>query len=242
MSKNSQKDLSEPYYRKFGKPAWYKKQVHFPDGRHPYTDLFCDDVVAEIIRKIDPKLKPDVKVLRSDLQDLAHDYLVAAQSAPFGIGGGPKNLTRDQRKRFLKPQVVNPARKLLRALAEENAHQFFEWPDDKIGSDPSREMLVSELTRLLERVDCVLEGLTERQGDSGDTLTEFKLDFTNALRMVYQKHYPTLPAHISEYDRAKRPMSEYFKFLCLCSKEIFKDELVLAVELIDSVTEPQRKR
>ncbi len=204
--------------------------------------MFNDEFISELVQKISPTYKPNEKALQADLRDLAYDYLAAACSAPFGIGGGPKKLSRDERRRFLQTHVVNPAGKLLDALAKDNAHFFFEWTDEKTGPNPNRDRLIQELEHLVDRVTVVVEGLEERANDGTDALTEFKLDFANALRMEFKKHYPTLPSHVSAYDRAERPASEYFNFLRMCSKEIFKGELVLAVELVDSVTEPKRKR
>lgn len=168
--------------------------------------------------------------------------MVAAFSAPFGIKGGPKGMTRDQRKRWLEPNILRPARKLLETLSIENAHHLFEWPEDRIGPDPNKLALTRELTRLLDRVGAVYDGIEERETDGSDVLTEFKKDFANALTLVFMKHYPKLPAHISQYDTAKRPSSEYFKFLRLCANEIFKGDLVPAVDLVDGITEPNRKR
>lgn len=199
-------------------------------------------MLAKIVHKMGPKYKPDLDTLQAELRDLAHDYLIAALSAPFGIGGGPENMNRNERKRFLEPHVLNPARTLLEALSEENEHKFFEWPDEKIGPDPNKPLLIQELKRLIHRVEIVNAGQIERQGDGSDALTEFKMDFADALRMVFKKHFPALPAFVSPHDRAKRPSSEYFNFLRMCCDEIFKGDLVLAVELVDGVTGPKRKR
>lgn len=242
MSKSSQKKKDKPIYRDHGKPAWYREQPQFPKGRDPYTDLFKDDMVAEIIRSISTKMKPDLKALQADLRHVAHDYLIVALTAPFGIRGGPKGMTRDQRKRWLESNILKPARKLLSALSVEHNHQLFEWSEDRIGHDPDKEALIRELERLLKRVDAVHSGIAERGNDRTDVLTEFKMDFADALRELFMKHYPDLPNFISEYDTAKRQASEYYKFMRLCADEVFKGDLVLAVDVVDGITVPKRKK
>lgn len=242
MSKSTSKNKAEPYYRKFGKPVWYRNALGFPKGRDPYHDLFNDEFISELVEKISVKYKPDQKVLQADLRDLAHDYLTAAYSAPFGIGDGPASLTRDERIRFLESDVINPARKLLNSLSDKEAHQFFEWPEDRIGEDPDKAILVRQLTRILYRANNILDSVIDRQNDGSDVLSEFKIEVASGLEMVFVDHYPELPAQISPHDRASAPHSEFFIFLRRCSDQIFKGDLVLSVGLIDSATRPRRKR
>jgi hypothetical protein len=162
--------------------------------------------------------------------------MASALSTPLGFTDGPAKKTPHQRKRWLKTNIVGPARKLLAALSDSNSPMLSEWPEKMVAPAPDRTQLVGQLAALGERVEELIAQLDDRKSDGSDFNTEFRTDLANALTEIFEEYFPDLTAARSGYDKTSLTQSPYASFMRLCSEEIFPNDRGLSGGLIDEVS------
>lgn len=226
MSENSS---NQPYYLRYRELGWL-------DRRLPETpDFFPDKLIKRICREVGADEETDQEVFSNELREIAKSYWVAAMSSPLKIGKGPKLVSPDERIRKLSSTVLNPAKKLLDALAEENLSLFSEWPDKLPSQAPDRAHLLKELNLLIGRVRDLSEVLDDRKRKGWSLSHEFKIDLANALTDVFERHFLTVPATRSGYDRTPTPSSGYRHFMTECGSEIFGSGFSISGSILDEV-------
>lgn len=185
------------------------------------------------------KSPPNSPHLQDDLRELAECYLAAALTTPLGLTDGPANKSRDERKRELQANYLNPANRIIGALGSFDAN-LSGWPDRPIDAGPNKDVLLYELNALVNYVEGVIAALDDRKLDRTPTLTEFKLDLANGLTLVFEKHFPGQPSTLDGYDKTNGPKSPYFTFVQMCAEEIFPDDSLINVEVIERLFKTKR--
>jgi hypothetical protein len=194
--------------------------------------MFGDDALIGILRSIRAKTAPDFSSLQNDLRELAECYLIVACSTPLGLTDGHTNKSRDERKRELQANYLNPANRIIEALGSFDAN-LSGWPDRPPVAGPNKDVLVKELHAIVNYVEGIVAALDDRKLDRTPTLTEFKLDLANGLTLVFGKHFPDFPSTLDGYDKTNGPKSPYFAFVQMCAEEIFPNDNLINANVIE---------
>lgn len=186
----------------------------------------------------------DHDALQRDLRGVAVSFLIAGLTTPLGMKEGPASKTRDQRTRWLRTQIVNPATTLLDALSDTSAPMLSEWPETMNAPAPDHAVLRAELRKLIDRTDELIAVLNDRKRDGSGFTTEFRADLANALTKVFEKHFPDQRAARDGYDKTTivDDGSAYARFLRLCTEEIFPNDAALSGRIIDDITKMRGNR
>lgn len=70
-----------------------------------------------------------IRLLQTELREIAEDFLIIAITSPLGILDGHPKKALDDRKRWLEANVINPVAILQNALSDDQAPMFAEWPE-----------------------------------------------------------------------------------------------------------------
>ena len=226
MSKNSS---NQPYYLRYRELGWLDRPL-------PETpDFFSDKLIKRICREVGVKEEANQGELSKELRDIAQSYWMAAMSSPLNVANGPDSLSPDERIRKISSTVLNPANKLLEALAVDNLALLSEWPDKLPSPAPDREHLLAELSLLIVRVRDLTEVLEDRKRKGSPLSHEFKIDLANALTDVFERHFPSVSPARGGYDQTKDPSSEYTHFITACASEIFGTGFTISGNILDEV-------
>lgn len=226
MSENSS---NQPYYQRYRELGWLDRRL--PE----MPDFFSDKLINRIYRESGAGDEADQEGFAKELREIAQAYWVAAMSSPLKVGNGPALQSPDERIRKLNSAVLNPAKKLIDALAEENLSLLSEWPDKLPSQAPDRAHLLKELNLLIGRVRDLSGVLDDRKRKGWSLSHEFKIDLANALTDVFERHFPTVPATRSGYDRTPTPSSGYRHFMTECGSEIFGSGFSISGGILDEV-------
>lgn len=103
-----------------------------------------------------------LKCLQRDLQEVGKHYRRIIETTPCDLKGSPFNKTLTQRGDWMQANVVNPAKKLMAALAADQTPWFSTWPyEHEFKEFPDRARLSADLERVLEfseRLVAILRG------------------------------------------------------------------------------------
>ena len=226
MSENSS---NQPYYLRYRELGWLDRRL--PE----MPDFFSDKLIKRICREVGAGEETDQEDFAKELREIAQAYWVAAMSSPLKIGKGPALQSPDERIRKLNSTVLNPAEKLVDALADHNLPLLSEWPDKLPSQLPDREHLLKELSLLIGRVRDLTEVLDDRKRKGSPLSHEFKIDLANALTDVFERRFPSVSAARGGYDRTKNPSSEYSRFMAECVSEIFGSGFSISGSILDEV-------
>lgn len=226
MSENSP---NQRYYLKYLELGWLERQL--PE----MPDFFSEKLIKRICREVGAGDETDQEDFTKELTEIAQAYWMAAMSSPLKIGIGPALQSPDERIRKLNSTVLNPAKKLVDALADSNLPLLSEWPEKLPSPPPDRDHLLKELSLLIGRVQDLTEALDDRKRKGSPLSHEFKIDLANALTDVFERHFPSVSAARGGYDRTKNPSSEYRRFMTECGSEIFGSDFSFSGNVLDEV-------
>ena len=195
-----------------------------------------------IVRSVAPASSVDLDGLQADLRDIAISFIIAARTTPIGFADGPARKSHDERKRWLRAHIVNPAITLFEALSDENASMLSEWPESINSEAPDRQVMREELRKLIDRSQGLVDVLEDRKGDRSGLASEFRADLANALTQVFEDHFSDKKAARSSYDRTTTAKSAYVEFLRLCTEEMFPRDNALPGHLVDDITKMRGNR
>jgi len=230
----------EKWHRAYSKDQWYCSKPPFPRGRDPRRDLFSDTFLDGIMKELnvrDPDLRRE---LQKDLCEIAEDYLTAALTTPLDLEDSPCDMTLTKRQSWVDTHIVHPAKLLLTALSDENAPLRSEWPDPFTAQEPDRNLLIRELTKLVDRARELSECLAERAQQANHT-TEFKFDLVTALEWTFRKHFPGQP--VSRGTGASGESTSHFvRFVNMCVREIFPKDKTFSDHIVKEATRKPKLR
>lgn len=142
------------------------------------TDLghFDDDWLIEFRRKSGITDEAALKSLQRDLQGVGKHYRRIIETTPCDLKGSPFNKTLTQRGDWLQSNVINPAKRLLASLEDEQKPWFSTWPYEKQFDEfPDRERIRADLESVLEFSTLLQKSLRGEQ--SWDAATNQELRF-----------------------------------------------------------------
>lgn len=153
---------------------------------------FDDAWMAEFRKKSGINDEVALNALRADLLEIGQRYRRIIETTPCDLVGSPFNKTLTQRSEWMKTNVVNPAKKLLAALAEEQRAWFSTWPYEREFAEfPDRERLRAELEAVEEFSSRLERNL--RGEHVGDAATNQELRF-----YIFMEIYGAVRRHLRD--------------------------------------------
>ncbi|MBX9880333.1 MAG: hypothetical protein K2X73_00020 [Sphingomonas sp.] len=131
--------------------------------------------------------------LRADLLEIGARYRRIIETTPTDLVGSPFNKTLTQRAEWMQVNVVNPAQKLLAALADDQKAWFSTWPyEHEFDMFPDRERMRADLDAVIAFSSRLVRNLKGEQ--KGDAATNQELRFYIFMEIygAVRKHLPRL--------------------------------------------------
>jgi len=153
---------------------------------------FDDAWMAEFRKKSGINDEFALNALRADLLEIGQRYRRIIETTPCDLVGSPFNKTLTQRSEWMKTNVVNPAKKMLAALAEEQRAWFSTWPYEREFAEfPDRERLRADLEAVVEFSSRLERNL--RGEHAGDAATNQELRF-----YIFMEIYAAVRRHLRD--------------------------------------------
>jgi len=154
---------------------------------------FNDAWMAEFRKKSGVSDEVALNALRAELLEIGTRYRRIIETTPCDLVGSPFNKTLSQRGEWMRSNVLNPARKLLAALAEDQRAWFSTWPyEHEFDEFPDRDRLRADLEAVVafsSRLERNLRG--EHEGDAA-TNQEMRFYIFMEIYGAVRRHLPTL--------------------------------------------------
>lgn len=136
---------------------------------------FDDAWLHEFRRKSGISDEVALKRLQGDLREVGKYYRRIIETTPCDLVGNPFNKTLTQRGDWMQANVVNPARKLLAALAEDQTPWFSTWPyEHEFKEFPDRARLSADLQEAIEFSERLVANLRGEQAADAATNQELR--------------------------------------------------------------------
>lgn len=130
--------------------------------------------------------------LRADLLEIGARYRRIIETTPTDLVGSPFNKTLTQRAEWMQVNVVNPAQKLVAALAEDQQAWFSTWPyEHEFEPFPDREQMRADLEAVITFSSRLVRNLRGEQ--QGDAATNQELRF-----YIFMEIYGAVRKHLHE--------------------------------------------
>lgn len=130
--------------------------------------------------------------LRADLLEIGARYRRIIETTPTDLVGSPFNKTLTQRAEWMQVNVVNPAQKLVAALAEDQQAWFSTWPyEHEFEPFPDREQMRADLEAVITFSSRLVRNLKGEQ--QGDAATNQELRF-----YIFMEIYGAVRKHLRE--------------------------------------------
>lgn len=172
---------------------------------------FDDEWMAQFRKKSGLTDEAALDALRSDLVEIGRDYRRIIESTPCDLKGSPFNKTLTQRGEWLQTNVVNPARKLLAALAPDQVPWFSTWPyEHEFKEFPDRARLSAELEGVLEFSERLVANLRGEQAMGAATNQELRLYIFKDVYAAVRKHFPKFAPKQSKYAKLEDEKTSRF--------------------------------
>lgn len=134
-----------------------------------------------------------LSTLRAELLEIGARYRRIIETTPCDLKGSPFNKTLTQRADWLLANVVNPAEKLIAAIAEQQRPWFSTWPyEHEFAEFPDREKLTGELQSLLAYSTRLMKNLRGEQKADAATNQELRFYIFMEIYGAVRKHLPSL--------------------------------------------------
>lgn len=130
--------------------------------------------------------------LRADLLEIGARYRRIIETTPTDLVGSPFNKTLTQRAEWMQVNVVNPAQKLVAALAEDQQAWFSTWPyEHEFEPFPDRAQMRADLEAVITFSSRLVRNLRGEQ--QGDAATNQELRF-----YIFMEIYGAVRKHLRE--------------------------------------------
>lgn len=163
---------------------------------------FDDIWLAEFRKKsrIDDEIA--LQDLRDELRTIGQKYRQIIETTPCDLKGSPFNRTLTQRGDWLQADVINPARKLLAALAADQTPWFSTWPyEHEFKEFPDRARLRADLEEVLEFSERLVANLRGEQAADAATNQELRFYIFKDAYAVVRKNLPDFRPKQSTYGK-----------------------------------------
>lgn len=185
--------------RESGSHWWQNRNVG-QDRNVKRLAQFDDDWMASFRRKSGVSDEVALSALRAELIEIGTRYRGIIETTPCDLVGSPFNKTLTQRAEWMRSNVVNPAMKLLAALAEDQRAWFSTWPyEHEFSEFPDRDRLRADLEAVVafsSRLERNLRG--EHEGDAA-TNQELRFYIFMDIYGAIRRHLPTLTPRQGTY-------------------------------------------
>jgi hypothetical protein len=154
---------------------------------------FDDDWMAAFRRKSGISDDGALNALRTDLLEIGTRYRRIIESTPCDLAGSPFNKTLTQRGDWISANVVNPAEKLLAALADDQRAWFSTWPyENEFDEFPDRDKLRADLGAVIAFSTRLVRNLRGEQREEAATNQELRFNIFMEIYGAVRRHLPTL--------------------------------------------------
>lgn len=141
-----------------------------------------------------------LEALRAELIEVGRHYRRIIETTPCDLIGSPFDATLTQRGEWLKANVVNPAKKLLFAIHEDQAPWFSTWPyEHEFDELPARAQLHDDLERILTFSEKLVANLRGEQSWDAPTNQELRFYIFKDCYVAIRKHLPHFKPTQSKY-------------------------------------------
>lgn len=154
---------------------------------------FDDDWMAVFREKSGISDECALSALRADLREIGTRYRRIIETTPCDLKGSPFNKTLTQRAEWMKTNVLNPAEKLLAALAEDQRAWFSTWPyEHEFDPFPDRERLRADLESVVAFSSRLMRNLRGEQREDAATNQELRFYIFMEIYGAVRRHLPGL--------------------------------------------------
>jgi hypothetical protein len=154
---------------------------------------FDDIWMAELRKKSGISDKAALNALRAELLEIGARYRRIIETTPSDLVGSPFNKTLTQRADWVKTNVLNPAEKLLAALAEDQRAWFSTWPyEHEFDPFPDRDRLRADLEAVVAFTSRLARNLRGEQGGDAATNQELRFYIFMEIYGAVRRHLPAL--------------------------------------------------
>jgi hypothetical protein len=154
---------------------------------------FDDDWMAAFRDKSGISDEGALSALRAELLEIGTRYRRIIETTPCDLKGSPFNKTLSQRAEWMKTNVLNPAEKLLAALAEDQRAWFSTWPyEHEFDPFPDRENLRADLESVVAFSSRLMRNLRGEQKEDAATNQELRFNIFMDIYGAVRRHIPTL--------------------------------------------------
>lgn len=154
---------------------------------------FDDDWMAAFRDKSGISDEGALSALRAELLEIGTRYRRIIETTPCDLKGSPYNKTLSQRAEWMKTNVLNPAEKLLAALAEDQRAWFSTWPyEHEFDPFPDRENLRADLESVVAFSSRLMRNLRGEQKEDAATNQELRFNIFMDIYGAVRRHIPTL--------------------------------------------------
>lgn len=134
-----------------------------------------------------------LSALRVELLEIGGRYRQIIETMPCDLVGSPFNKTLTQRGEWMKTNVLNPAEKLLAALAEDQRAWFATWPyEHEFDQFPDRDRLRADLEAVVAFSSRLVRNLRGEQAGDAATNQELRFYIFMEIYGAVRRHLPTL--------------------------------------------------
>ena len=154
---------------------------------------FDDAWMAEFRRKSGISDEVALNALRGDLLEIGQRYRRIIETTPCDLVGSPFNATLTQRGDWMSANVVNPAEKLLAALADDQRAWFSTWPyENEFDEFPDRDRLRADLEEVMAFSSRLVRNLRAERLEEAATNQELRFNIFMEIYGAVRKHLPNL--------------------------------------------------
>jgi hypothetical protein len=154
---------------------------------------FDDIWMAEFHEKSEISDEAALSALRTELLEIGARYRRIIETTPCDLKGSPFNKTLTQRADWLLANVVNPAEKLIAAIAAQQRPWFSTWPyEHEFAEFPDREKLDADLHSLLAYSTRLMKNLCGEQHGDAATNQELRFYIFMEIYGAVRRHLPGL--------------------------------------------------
>ena len=163
--------------------------------------MFDDAAMAEISSMLRISDQQTVQALQNDLATICAHYQEIIATLPCDLPGAPLNMSLTKRGDWLEANVINPAEKLITALAEGKRPMFSTWPYPLTPPKfRDNSALLSELNSLITETVQLRDSLRSQQADDAGHSQELRAEIFVSIVEALRKHPIGVPASRGVYD------------------------------------------
>ncbi len=163
--------------------------------------MFDDAAMAEISSMLRISDQQTVEALQRDLVAICAHYQEIIATLPCDLPGAPMNMSLTKRGDWLEANVINPAEKLITALAEGKRPMFSTWPYPLTPTKfRDNSVLLSELNSLITETVRLRDSLRSQQADDAGHSQELRAEIFVSIVEALRKHPIGVPASRGVYD------------------------------------------